>query len=99
MEGGWYSSNLIKLSKRRLQKLAYVENVTIQERKVPNKKNMMDVVINVEEKMSGNFNIGAGFGGSGTGVQLNTSISQDNFLGTGNKVSFAINTAKTTKTI
>ena len=47
--------------------------------------------------MSGNFNIGAGFGGSGTGVQLNTSISQDNFLGTGNKVSFAINTAKTTK--
>ena len=49
--------------------------------------------------MSGNFNIGAGFGGSGTGVQLNTSISQDNFLGTGNKVSFAINTAKTTKII
>ena len=47
--------------------------------------------------MSGNFNIGAGFGGSGTGVQLNTSISQENFLGTGNKVSFAINTAKTTK--
>ena len=50
MEGGWYSSNLIKVSKRRLQKLAYIENVTFQERKVPNKKNMMDVVINVEEK-------------------------------------------------
>ena len=97
MEGGWYSSNLIKVSKRRLQKLAYIENVTFQERKVPNKKNMLDVVINVEEKLSGNFNIGAGFGGSGTGVQLNTSISQENFLGTGNQVSFAINTAKTTK--
>ncbi|GIR92682.1 MAG: hypothetical protein CM15mP93_08690 [Thiotrichaceae bacterium] len=38
MEGGWYSSNLIKVSKRRLQKLAYIENVTFQERKVPNKK-------------------------------------------------------------
>ena len=97
MEGGWYSANLIKISKRRLQKLSYVENVTIQERKVPNKTNMMDVIINIEEKLSGNFNIGAGFGGSGTGVQLNTSVSQDNFLGSGNKVSFGINTAKTTK--
>ena len=28
---------------------------------------MMDLVINIEEQMSGNFNLGAGFGGSGTG--------------------------------
>ena len=41
---------LIKLSKRRIQRLAYVENVSIQERKVSNKKNMMDVIINLKKK-------------------------------------------------
>jgi outer membrane protein insertion porin family len=97
MEGGWYSNNLIELSKKRIQRLAFVEDVSIQEKRVSGKKNMMDLVFNVKEQMSGNFNLGAGFGGSGTGVQLNTSVSQDNFLGTGNKVSFAISTAKTTK--
>ena len=58
---------------------------------------MLDVVINVEENCQETL-ILSWFGGSGTGVQLNTSISQENFLGTGKGI-FAINTAKTTKNI
>jgi outer membrane protein insertion porin family len=48
--------------------------------------------------LAGNFNIGAGLGGSGVGFSLSAGIEQDNFLGLGSKVSFNLNTAKTSKT-
>ena len=54
----------------------------------------VDLNILIEEKQSGSFSVGAGFGGDG--VALDLGISQDNFLGFGSKVSFNINTAKTT---
>ena len=97
MEGGWYSSNAIKLSKSRLKRLSYVENVEIDEIRVPGSVNKLDLNVKIEEKLSGNFNVGAGFGGSGTGFSLNAGIEQDNFLGFGSKVAFNLNTAKTTR--
>jgi outer membrane protein insertion porin family len=98
MEGGWYSSNAIKVSKSRLKRLSYVEGVNIEEIRVPGSTNKIDLNVVIEEKMSGNFSIGAGLGGSGVGLSLNLGIEQDNFLGLGSKVSFNVNTAKTTKT-
>ncbi len=98
MEGGWYSANAIKVSKARIKRLGYVENVDIEEVRVPGSVNKLDLIVKVEEKLAGNFNIGAGLGGSGTGLTLNLGIEQDNFLGSGNKVAFNLNTAKTTKT-
>ena len=97
MEGGWYSSNAIKLSKSRLKRLSYVENVIIDEIRVPGSVNKLDLNVKIEEKLSGNFNVGAGFGGSGTGFSLNAGIEQDNFLGFGNKVAFNLSTAKTSR--
>jgi len=94
MEGGWYSSNAIKLSKSRIQRLNYVEKVRFEEVPVPGSSNQVDLNILIEEKQSGSFSIGAGIGGDG--VALDVGISQDNFLGFGSKVSFNINTAKTT---
>jgi len=94
MEGGWYSANAIKISQARLQRLAYVEDVRFEEVPVPGTSNQVDLNILIQEKQSGSFNIGAGIGGDG--VSLDLGISQDNFLGFGSKVSFNINTAKTT---
>ena len=98
MEGGWYSANAIQISKSRLTRLNYVERVTIDEIKVPGSVNKIDLNVKIDEKLAGNFNIGAGLGGSGTGFSLSAGIEQDNFLGLGNKVAFSINTAKTSKT-
>jgi len=94
MEGGWYSSNAIKITKSRLKRLSYVENVVIDEIRVPGSENKLDLNVKIEEKLSGNFNVGAGFGGSGTGLSLNAGIEQDNFLGFGSKVAFNLSTAK-----
>ena len=98
MEGGWYSANAIQISKSRLKRLNYVERVTIDEIKVPGSVNKIDLNVTIDEKLAGNFNIGAGLGGSGVGFSLSAGIEQDNFLGLGNKVAFSINTAKTSKT-
>ena len=94
MEGGWYSANAIKISKARLKRLVYVEDVRFEEVPVPGTSNQVDLNILIQEKQSGSFNIGAGIGGDG--VSLDLGISQDNFLGFGSKVAFNINTAKTT---
>ncbi len=98
MEGGFYSLNSINQSKARLKRLSYIENIFIDEIRVPGSDDQVDLNVKIVEKMSGNFSLGAGFGGSGTGVSLNVGVEQDNFLGSGNKVAFSINTAKTTRT-
>ena len=93
MEGGWYSASAINLSKSRIQRLSYVDKVRFEEVPVPGTSNQVDLNILIEEKQSGSFSVGAGIGGDGVAVDLG--ISQDNFLGFGSKVSFNINTAKT----
>ena len=97
MEGGWYSLNAIKISKAKLKRLSFVENVEFEEVKVQGSSNKIDLNIRIQEKLSGSVNVGAGFGGSGTGFSLSAGISQDNFLGLGSKVALNLNTAKTNK--
>lgn len=97
MEGGWYSSDAITLSKKRLKRLAYIENVIFEEVRVPGSANKVDLNVRVKEKLSGNFNIGAGLGGSGTGLSLSAGIEQDNFLGFGSKVAVNVDTGKTSR--
>ena len=97
MEGGWYSSDAITLSKKRLKRLAYIENVIFEEVRVPGSANKVDLNVRVKEKLSGNFNIGAGLGGSGTGLSLSAGIEQDNFLGFGSKVAINVDTGKTSR--
>ena len=97
MEGGWYSSGAISLSKKRLKRLAYIENVIFEEVRVPGSANKVDLNVRVKEKLSGNFNIGAGLGGSGTGLSLSAGIEQDNFLGFGSKVAINVDTGKTSR--
>ena len=53
----------------------------------------VDVNVNVVEKPTGNIMIGAGYS-STEGVVLSGSISQNNFLGSGNNVALVVNTSK-----
>ena len=93
MESGWYSQTNIEASRRRIQRLSYVDRVDIETRRVPGVDDFVDLDIAVEERLAGSFNVGAGFSGS-QGVVASTSVSQENFLGTGKSVSFRINTSK-----
>jgi outer membrane protein insertion porin family len=85
IEGGWYSLSDIELSRRRIQRLAYVESVEINTQRVPGTSDMVDLDVKIKERLAGNFAIGAGYSQS-QGLLFNLSLTQDNFLGTGKRV-------------
>ncbi|MGD2081879.1 MAG: outer membrane protein assembly factor BamA, partial [Chromatiales bacterium] len=93
MESSWFSTEKVELSKRRLQRLGYFEEVSVETPAVPGTTDQIDIDVKVTEKPSGQLLAGLGFSQS-QGVVFNTSISQDNFLGTGKRVSFAFNNSK-----
>ncbi|MFK8028279.1 MAG: outer membrane protein assembly factor BamA [Gammaproteobacteria bacterium] len=93
MEGGWYSQSGIEASRQRIQRLAFVENVEIDTVRLPGEDDFVDINITVAERLAGSFSIGAGLSDS-QGAVVTTSVSQDNFLGTGKQVAFRINTSQ-----
>ncbi len=93
MEATWFSSEKIRLSQQRIQRTGYFESININTPAVPGTTDQVDVNVQVKEKPSGALLAGIGFSQS-EGVVLNASISQDNFFGTGKKVSLALKTSK-----
>ncbi|HHB11962.1 MAG TPA: outer membrane protein assembly factor BamA [Chromatiales bacterium] len=86
MEGGWYSLSKIELSRQRLQRLSFVESAQFETRRVPGSDDLVDLEVKIKERKSGSFSIGIGYS-QAQGVLFNLSLSEDNFLGTGKRVS------------
>ncbi len=93
MEGGWYSTPLVKRSKVRIQRLPYIANVDIKTAAVPGKADQVDLEVTVAERLAGNFSASAGYSG-GEGFIFSLGIEEENFLGTGNKMSLKFNNSK-----
>ncbi|UCC56374.1 MAG: outer membrane protein assembly factor BamA [Gammaproteobacteria bacterium] len=93
MESGWFSSSKVERSRTRLQRLGYFEEVNVETPSVPGTTDQVDVNYSVTERSSGNITLGAGFSQS-SGILFNASISQENFLGSGKRVSFNFNNSK-----
>ncbi|WP_447593068.1 outer membrane protein assembly factor BamA [Aquipseudomonas campi] len=89
MEGGWASTYLIDQSKVRLERLGYFKEVNVETPQVPGSDDQVDVNYSVEEQASGSITASVGFA-QNAGLILGGSISQNNFLGTGNKVSIGL---------
>ncbi|WP_026146527.1 outer membrane protein assembly factor BamA [Zestomonas thermotolerans] len=89
MEGGWASTYLIDQSKTRLERLGYFKEVNVETPQVPGTDDQIDVNYTVEEQPSGSITASVGFA-QNAGLILGGSISQSNFLGTGNKVSIGL---------
>lgn len=95
-EGGQFNSKAIRTSTQKLNRLGFFEEVTVTP-KPTMIENQMDVVVDVKEKSTGQFSIGAGYSSSES-VLFMGEISEDNIFGTGNKLSLAASTSsKTTK--
>jgi len=90
MEGGWASTHQIDRSKSRLEQLGFFKEVNVETLPVPGVDDQVDVNFTVEEQPSGSVTASLGFA-QGTGLILGGSISQNNFFGTGNRVSFSAN--------
>lgn len=91
MEGAWLSNSLIEASKARLQRLPYLETVEFETNQLTEAEDLVDVDFTVKEQPSGSFTAGIGYG-STTKMSLNAGVQQNNFLGTGNRLGFSINT-------
>ena len=93
LEGGWYSGDKINLSRSRVDKLGYFTEVTVETPSVTGTTDQVDVNFTVTEKPTGNILLGAGFG-SGEGIVLSGSISQQNIFGSGKHVAVQVSSSK-----
>ncbi len=80
-EGDTYSASLVKDSRRKINNLGYFDEVNLTTRKGDD-LSLMDIDIDLKERPTGSFSIGAGFS-SVDGLMLQGAVSQDNFLGRG----------------
>jgi len=92
MESAWFSGEKLKLSRERAQRTGYFDSVTVETPSVPGSGDEVDINVAVTEKPSGSLLAGLGYSQS-DGIVLNASINQDNFVGTGKKVSLAATTS------
>ncbi len=88
-EGGIFDSKAIRESTEALQRLSYFEEVNIIPEPSIN-PDRMNVIVEVKEKPTGNFSIGAGFS-SADNLILMGQISENNFLGRGDTLSLSAN--------
>ncbi|MGD9163193.1 MAG: outer membrane protein assembly factor BamA, partial [Chromatiales bacterium] len=92
MESAWFSGEKTRLSRERLQRLGYFSDVNVETPAVPGSTDLVDVNVSVTEAASGSLSAGIGYSQT-QGVILNASITQDNFLGSGKRVSAGFDTS------
>ncbi|TXH10361.1 MAG: outer membrane protein assembly factor BamA, partial [Gammaproteobacteria bacterium] len=88
-EGSWYSQAAIDRGKVRLSRLGYFEEVNVDNEPVPGSDDQVDVVYEVKETTSGSIAAGVGYSQL-SGMNLSLQLSENNFLGSGNRVSVAL---------
>ena len=94
LEGALASSDKIQLSRTRLMRTGFFKAVNVDVKPVPNQPDQVDVNYSVQEQPSGSSTIAAGYSQSG-GVTFQLDLTQNNFMGTGNRVKAALSRSET----
>lgn len=92
-EASWYDGDKIRLSRDRVDRLGYFQEVTVDTVEVPGAPDAVDVNIKITEKPTGSIQMGAGFS-SAEKLSLSFGIKQENAFGSGNYLGLDINTSK-----
>jgi outer membrane protein insertion porin family len=85
LEGGYLSNNLIERSKLAMRQLPYIESVEHEATPVAGSPDLVDVDLEVEEGLPGQFGGSLGFSET-FGVTLGGNFIHSNFMGTGRRV-------------
>ena len=92
-EGSWLSTARVERGKERLERTGYFKDVNVETVAVPGTADQVDVNYTVEEAPGGRLGGGLGFS-PGQGAIFNASVVQDNFLGSGKRISFNFNNSR-----
>ncbi|KPQ28543.1 MAG: outer membrane protein assembly complex, YaeT protein [Marinobacter excellens HL-55] len=96
MEGGIASSDQIDFSKTRLERLGFFQTVDVETVPVPGSDDLVDVNYSVQEQPTGSLSASVGFS-QNSGVILGAAVSENNFFGSGKRVSFGVNVSDAIK--
>ena len=88
-EGGLLDASAVRKSSERLQRLEFFEEVNVTPEPTV-QEDLMDVVVDVKEKATGTFSIGAGYS-SVDNLMFMGEVSENNFLGKGQRLSLQAN--------
>lgn len=83
------NTSLIDLSQQRLQRLGFFSKVEADTPRVSGTDDLVDVEYKVEEQPSGSIGANIGYSDA-NGVIFGANVSQNNFRGSGNRVSFSV---------
>ncbi|MEN5181159.1 outer membrane protein assembly factor BamA [Comamonas odontotermitis] len=97
-EASWYDSDKIKLSRDRVDRLGFFNDVSVDTQEVPGAPDQVDVNMTVQEKPTGSLQLGAGYS-SAEKVSLTFGIKQENVFGSGNYLGVDVNTSKFHRTL
>lgn len=93
LEGAFYDAEKLQLSKKRVDRTDYFSDVDIETPPVPGSTDQVDVTVRVKEKPTGALLLGLGFSNVER-IVLQGSVTQTNFLGSGNSLGAAYNTGR-----
>lgn len=90
-EGDRFSGKKLNRSRERLVNTGFFSNADIEQRSGA-EPDLMDLGVNLVEKETGNIRAGLGYS-SGENLMLNAQVSENNFLGTGRRLSVGVNSS------
>ena len=93
-EGGVFDSRSIRESTENLQRLGFFDEVSVTPQPTIT-EDQMDVIVDVKEKATGQFSVGAGYSTSDS-LLFMAEISENNLFGTGNRLALAANVSGVT---
>lgn len=96
LEGDWLSTKHVARSKTRLDRLGFFGEVNVNTSRIPGIADQVDLDYHVVEKPTGSLQAGLGYSDT-QGAVVNLSVTQDNFVGTGQRVGINLDNSDVTK--
>ena len=93
-EGSTFSPARVDRSRVRLQRLPFMQSVSIRTPRVPGTDDQVDIEVAVQEGASGSFQAGLGYGTDG--ATFNLAFNQENLFGSGQNLRFSLDRSDTT---
>ena len=98
-EGQKFNGTALRRSRENVQRLGFYEpdSIVFNQVSPKDKEDVLDIEVSVKEKNTGQISLGAGYS-TATGGFFQASVTQSNFRGMGQNLSFSLNLAKTSNT-